>query len=124
MNTLATIALLLAAAGAVAAFWTLRRLQEERARVTALQNDLRALCNSAVNVGARINAVEQRLRQLSLRQDQLGMQQQGAGEGRSFDQAAKMVRKGASIDEVVDVCGLSRGEAELVAMMQRLEANK
>lgn len=124
MNILASIALLLAATAAVAAFWALRRLQEEQARVTALQNDLRALCNSAVNVGARINAVEQRLRQLSLRQDQLGMQQQGAGEARSFDQAAKMVRKGASIDEVVDVCGLSRGEAELVAMMQRLEAKK
>jgi TolA-binding protein len=116
------VALLVAVVGAGVAFAAHRDLRTERARVTVLQNDVRALCTAAVNVGERINQLEQRLRQLSLRQDELGMQQNHTeGDMRSFVQATKMVRKGASVDELVEMCGLSRGEAELIAMMQRLE---
>jgi len=124
LNTLLlALSLLLALVGVAVGAAALTALKAERARASALQNDMRALCTAAVNVGERINQLERRLRQLALRQDELGVQQtQSEGEGRTFEQAAKMVRKGASVDEVVEICGLSRGEAELIAMMQRLES--
>jgi hypothetical protein len=120
---LLALALVIGIVGAGLALGLMSNLRAERARVDSLQSDLRALCSAAVNVGDRMNQIERRLRQLSLRQDELGLQQgqSEATEQRSVEQAAKMVRNGASIEQLVDVCGLSRGEAELVAMMQRLE---
>jgi hypothetical protein len=48
--------------------------------------------------------------------------EQGDGDGRAYSQAIKLVQKGASVEELMEVCGLARGEAELIAMMHRLEA--
>jgi hypothetical protein len=36
---------------------------------------------------------------------------------RSFQVATKMALQGANVEEIVDVCGLTRGEAELVRML-------
>ena len=86
-----------------------RRLQQAQTlRIDSLQNDLRALCNAAVAVGERSNRLERQLRhldeqqrRLDVRQDQLGHME---SEERSFDQAIRLARKGASINELVDVC--------------------
>jgi hypothetical protein len=123
-DLLLILALLMAVVGTGIGVAALAALRAERARLCHLQKDTRALCAAAVDAGERMQLLERRLRQLSLRQDELGIQQkQGEGDMRSFEQANKMVRKGASVDEVVDICGLSRGEAELIAMMQRMGPN-
>ncbi len=87
------------------------------------QNDLRALCNAAVNVGERVNRLELDQQKLGRRQDELGHRQAQIGSGdsgdQSFEHALKLAKKGAGTDELMDVCGLSQGEAELLAMMQR-----
>ncbi len=101
-----------------------RSAARQDAAVRILQNDLRALCNAAVGMGDRVNQLERRLRQLSERQEALGLRQeqfdQEDPEVRSYSQAIKMAHKGAPVDDLIEVCGLSRGEAELVAMMHRL----
>jgi len=38
---------------------------------------------------------------------------------RPYSQASQLVNHGADIDELVETCGLTRGEAELLVMMQR-----
>lgn len=106
-----------------------RRQQAEQASANAaIQKDLRALCNAAVAVGQRINRAERRLQLLTERQEELGMRQErmdrGDPEAQSYNQAIKLATKGAGVDEIIDVCGLSRGEAELIAMMHRLEQAK
>lgn len=101
-----------------------RTAARQDAALSNLQNDLRALCNAAVGMGDRVNQMERRLRQVSERQEALGLRQEQLNqedpEARSYNQAIKLAQKGAGVDDLVEVCGLSRGEAELVAMMHRL----
>ncbi len=120
MAALALVALI-----AVAGYAAQRRAAARQdAALRSLQNDLRALCNAAVGMGDRVNQMERRLRQVSERQEALGLRQEQLNqedpEARSYTQAIKMAHKGAAVDDLIEVCGLSRGEAELVAMMHRL----
>ena len=98
--------------------------QQQQQSMETLQKDLRALCQSAVQVGGRVSRLEQGLKQLQQRQQELGMRQdkmiQPEPEARNFEQAIKLAQKGASIEELMDICDLSRGEAELMSMMHRL----
>lgn len=104
-----------------------RQLVGQRAILRSVQNDMRALCSAAVAVGERMNRFERSQRQLLERQNELGQRQERLGkedtEEFSFAQAVKMAQKGASVDDLVEICGLTRGEAELVAMMHRLDGN-
>ncbi len=101
-----------------------RQQQENQA---SIQADMRALCNAAVQVGERVNRMEEELKQLQQRQQELGVRQEKMvtqePQEASFDQAIKLARKGSSVEELMDVCGLSRGEAELITMMHRLDPN-
>lgn len=101
-----------------------RQASRQQAQLQAMQNDLRAMCNAAVAMGERVNRLERSQRQLLERQNELGQRQEqhdkAENEEYSYAQAVKMAQKGASVEDLVDICGLSRGEAELVAMMHRL----
>jgi len=113
-------------AALIALLWTLIRRNDARYlhTISYLQHDLRALCNAAVSMGERVNRLERELRRLDQRQDELGLQQQATvdeSDGRSYNQAIKMAAKGAAVDDLVEVCGLSRSEAELLVMMHRLD---
>jgi len=102
-----------------------RRQQQYHHSMEGTQRDLRALCNAAVAMGERVNRLEKMLHELAEQQEMLGQRQeqidQGGDEDRSYTHAIKLAHKGASVDDLVEVCGLTRGEAELVAMMHRLE---
>ncbi len=114
----------------LAVFWMLaamrarRQLEKQVKQLETVKNDLRALCNAAVHVGERVIRLERNHGQLQLRQQELGVRQEqltyAEPEERVFDQAIKLAQKGRSIEEIMDVCSLSRGEAELVSMMHRL----
>ena len=91
----------------------------------ALQADLRALCNAAVQMGERINHMDVRIKALHQRQREMGVLQdkmvQSEPQDVSFDQAIKLARKGSSAEELMEICNLSRGEADLITMMHRLD---
>jgi len=38
----------------------------------------------------------------------------------AYDLASKLARKGASSEELMDTCGLSRGEVDLITMLNRM----
>lgn len=82
----------------------------------SLQSDLRAMCMGAVGVGKRMLKIEQQLRQQDVRQDQIELRDTGT---REYDHAVRLARKNADIDDLISSCGLSRGEAELIKIMQR-----
>ena len=100
-------------------------LRAQQQTQTTIQTDLRARCNAAVQMGERVNRNEVELNNLQQRQQELGVRQnnmvQSEGQEVSFDQAIKMARKGSSVEELMEICSLSRGEAELIAMMHRLD---
>lgn len=124
--TIATGSMLVATV--VVLFVLMRRAGQEQARQAAalesMQKDLRALCTASVSMGERINRLEQGVKQVAQRQEEIGMRQdrldRSDGGDQAYAQAIKLVRKGAGVDELMEICGLARGEAELITMMHRM----
>jgi hypothetical protein len=94
------------------------RLEQQDDTIKSLQKDVATVCSGAVNMGGHLAQLDQRTHQILQRQDQLELQEPAQ---QSYRHAAKMLHKGAALDEVVSNCGLARGEAELIALAQRLE---
>lgn len=93
-------------------------LEEQQALLTSMQSDIRAVCAGAVKLGEHMAQMEQRTHRLGQRQDQLEMSGSGS---QSYRQAKKMMHKGAQLEEVMADCGIARGEAELVALSERIK---
>lgn len=103
-----------------------KHLQQQRQNQESIQHDLRSLCNAAVQVGERANRLEGELKALQQRQQELGVRQDNMAHAEpeevTFEQAIKLAQKGASVEELMEICSISRGEAELIAMMHRLDS--
>ena len=106
-----------------------RKQQEfQSLSMQSLQRDLRALANAAVGVGGRVLEIERNQRK---RPDIVVTPQQQTvvaapvefynTSSQPYEQAIHMAKTGSSIDDIVNVCGLSKSEAELISMMHRLD---
>jgi len=82
--------------------------------IERLEADMNALCSGTVGVGKRINKLESKSRLQAERQQRLEHQ---TPDLQSYGNAARLANKGADVDELVDHCGLSRGEAELIMFL-------
>ena len=135
-NLLSTTEWLLAAVAVVLvmslfSFKRQRKQQEQQSlSMQALQRDLRALANAAVGVGGRVLEIERQQRKrpvIVATQEPVQTQQANPpiefynSSSQPYEQAIRMVQTGASVDDIVNVCGLSKSEAELVSMMHRLD---
>ncbi len=89
----------------------LKQTATRAAELQVLRADLGAMCASIAGFGERLVRVEQQLRGVIDRQDQLELRPGGE---RSYTHAIRMVQKGAEVDELVTSCGINRGEAELL----------
>ena len=94
-----------------------RRRAELEKSLQAVQADLGALCASVAGFGERLVRIEQQLRGVGERQDQLELH---AGGDRAYNHAIRLVHKGADVQELVSTCGLNRGEAELLLRLHGL----
>jgi len=95
-----------------------QQLGQQQETLRSLQADMAAMCSGAVKVGERLAQVEQRSERLSRRQDELESQDTN---GQHYRHAVKLMGKGAQLDEVIEDCGLARGEAELLELAQKLD---
>jgi len=91
-------------------------LQTAQQRVKQMEQELAALCSAAVGAGDHVVKLEQKVKRIIERQSLLELR---ASSDRSYSQASQLVHGGADIKELVDTCGLTKGEAELLVMMQR-----
>ncbi len=112
-----------------------RKLQQDQnLSMQSLQRDLRALANAAVGVGGRVLEIErcQRKSPVAVVSQQQSTPTQQASyvnapvefynsSSQPYEQAIRMAQSGATVDDIVNVCGLSKSEAELVSMMHRLD---
>ena len=106
-----------------------RKLQElQSLSMESLQRDLRALANAAVGVGGRVLDIERQQRKRpSVVTSQTDSQSTTVpvdfygSSNQPYEQAIRMAQTGANVDDIVNVCGLSRSEADLVSMMHRLD---
>lgn len=95
-----------------------RRNEMQAQAAKSLQDDLAALCSGAVGMGERFDRLEERVRILTERHEQLEMKEPVI---RSYRQARDLLEGGAGIDDLVAHCGVTHGEAELITVLHRLE---
>jgi len=93
-----------------------RKLARHVRQIKYLQNDIRAITAAAIGVGERVLELERRQRNMSERQEQLDIY-----ETAPYEQAITMAKYGADVAELVETCGISESEAELICMMHRLD---
>jgi len=106
-----------------------KQQQSQLLSMQSLQRDLRALANAAVGVGGRVLEIErqQRKRPVIVKTNNDKQQVSNSpvefynSSNQPYEQAIGMAHTGASVKDIVNVCGLSQSEAELVSMMHRLD---
>ena len=86
-----------------------------------LAGELRQLRKSLVEPINRLFESEQRTRRFTERLEQLELREKSS---RQYGQAAKLVHNGSTVEEIMEVCGLNRGEAELIKVMNELDATQ
>jgi hypothetical protein len=87
-----------------------------RERLKQVEQEIGALCSASMGAGEHVVRLEQQVQRIVERQNQIDMR---VNLERPYSQASQLVTRGADIEELVETCGLSRGEAELLVMMQR-----
>ncbi len=106
----------LACSGVVLLAVQLRQLRQEATRRTAmyasLHKTVKVLSKEILMAGKSRQSVESQLKQLRIRQAQI---ESNGPEARPYSHAIAMVKKGAKVVDLMAVCGLSQGEAELIA---------
>ena len=86
----------------------------QQKQLKELAHELQTMTNAAYGVGKRINILAGQIRELDDRQEEFDLKDQGS---QSMTQAIALAQKGASIDELMETCEMSRGEAELLMMV-------
>ncbi|PWG63671.1 DUF2802 domain-containing protein [Sediminicurvatus halobius] len=113
---IAAFALAIAAVALVAN----RRLAGELARIEAQSRDtaeqFRGLTAGTVGQSRNLARLQQDLERLRERLDQVASQEGG---GAAFEQAIRMARKGHPAGEIMETCGLSQMEADLVVLLHQ-----
>lgn len=94
-----------------------RQLHQQRLEHDQLQAQFKLLLSGAQGVGDRLRQVEADLSNSK----NIAIQNNSTSNGDvSVRQAIELARKGATVDELVDLCGLSRGEAELMSAIHNV----
>lgn len=83
-----------------------------------LQQTVAALNDEILEHGRHRQQIEIQLKRLGIRQDQLELREL---ESRSFMHATNLVKKGAGVEDLMGVCGLTQGEAELIVTLHGLQ---
>ncbi len=86
----------------------------QQKQLKSLSHELQSMTNAAYGVGKRINQLAGHIRELDDRQEEFDLKDQGS---HSMQQAIALVHKGATIEDLVETCELSAGEAELLIMV-------
>ena len=93
-------------------------MQRQEIAIRRLQSDVHALCAGAINMGNYISTLEQRLRRLTERQDQLDLRDPMQ---QTYAHAIRLAQQGAGVNDLVENCGLARGEAELLLRVHHVQ---
>ncbi|GAA0689051.1 hypothetical protein GCM10009104_14220 [Marinobacterium maritimum] len=93
-----------------------RQERQYQALINVLRNEIRSMTNGSIGMGKRLMAIERKLNITVEKQQELENRDPGA---LAYNQAAKLMEMGASVDDLVRNCGIGRPEAELMALLHR-----
>lgn len=100
--------------------YQLRQLRQQlRERTETLGRELHATTSGSIGVGNRLVACERQLHELRRQFDEM---RQNDPLRVSYDEASRLVDLGADIDDLMNTCGISRPEAELVSALRKRRA--
>ena len=85
------------------------------------RDDLSAVISAALGVGQRVESLEEKVRRQTERIEQRDLSEPLQ---QSYRQAMLLIDSGADIPTLVERCGVTRGEAELLENMYRAESSK
>lgn len=90
------------------------RINKQESIITNICKDVSALCKGAEGADTYLAGMDTRLRKLSSRQETSDSHFENE---ESFTKAIKLVKRGASINEIVDICDVNESEARLLLLM-------
>ncbi|MDO6440790.1 MULTISPECIES: DUF2802 domain-containing protein [unclassified Marinobacter] len=88
-------------------------------RCDTLGRELHATASGSMGVGQRLVVCERQLHELRSTMDEM---RQNDPLRISYDEASRLVDLGADIDDLMNTCGISRPEAELVSALKKRQA--
>lgn len=80
-------------------------------RLTSVMKDMQSMSSATYGIGKQVNKINDQVQNIDARQDEYDIRDQGE---KPVHQAIALLEKGATIEEVMSNCKLSRGEAELL----------
>ncbi|WP_420592001.1 DUF2802 domain-containing protein [Bacterioplanoides sp.] len=109
------LALLVVVGGFMWSLWRQQQLEQARVNesLVALDEANQAVSRSAIGMGRRIKQIESRFQKV----EQKAVLPNA--DDATFEQASRLVGLGATATELVDNCGMARGEAELLVSLKR-----
>lgn len=117
---LTVVALALLAWQGTASRREIRRLRSQlKERCDTLGRELHATTSGSMGVGQRLVTCERQLHELRGALDEM---RQNDPLRISYDEASRLVDLGADIDDLMNTCGISRPEAELVSALRKRQA--
>ena len=88
-------------------------------RCDTLGRELHATTSGSMGVGQRLVSCERQLHELRTTLDEM---RQNDPLRISYDEASRLIDLGADIDDLMNTCGISRPEAELVSALRKGQA--
>ena len=104
---------LLALMALVSARRVRKRLRDFERSLETLEQSMQSAAHIFAESDMRMNAACEEIKKLTVRQGAV----ETAGGQSGFKQAIALSRRGASVDELMDTCGISVGEARLILTM-------
>ncbi len=99
-------------------FWALhqtrQKLEQTELQLEQIKNSLIALKSTGIGQGKRIIDVNSQLKKLESKQHTI---LPGEVSDKSYKQAAKMLSMGVEAEEIMECCGLNRGEIQLLIQL-------
>ena len=95
------------------------RMQERQ--IKQLNQELNALLSCSRGISQKLHSYQHQFRYLNDRQDKLEIGESGSSD---YKQAMALLNRGATEDEMLSACDLSRGELNLIAHLQKVRAEK
>lgn len=100
---------------ALSMYWW-RQVRAIQTQMLAMQTQQQQVTDTAVTVGRKLLLLQKDLHTLVAR---INAGDTANNEYKAYNQAASLLAQGAKLDEVIEQCHLTRGEAELLASMHR-----
>lgn len=120
LAVVAVIAMIIAVAAVMMAKNAARRADAVedalQKKIAVLESELSAMMDGAFGVANHLQQVEMNLKDTAQRQEQI--QQRDLG-NLPYNEAVRLANKGANVEDLVEQCGLSRSEAELVELLHK-----